>query len=116
MATRCRPGEFGEHRGEIDARFEADGFGGLDEAVEVGGGIGSFGGGGEQPVLAPDDEGADGVLGRVVIDGPAAVLQVTPRCALRKGGVRLALTIENGEEAEERFMLSEQAGAWAAKG
>lgn len=49
--------------------FLAVGFGGFDQAVDLRAGGSAFWSVAEQPVLAADDEGADGVLGAVVVDG-----------------------------------------------
>lgn len=52
---------------QVGVAFLAVGFGGFDQAVDLG--ADAFGGVAEQPVLAADDERADGVLGAVVVDG-----------------------------------------------
>lgn len=44
------------------------GFGSFDQAVDLRAGRGTLGRVAEQPVLAADDEGTDGVLGAVVVD------------------------------------------------
>lgn len=46
----------------------AVGLGGFDQAVDLGTGRGALGRVAEQPVLAPDDKRADGVLSAVVVD------------------------------------------------
>ena len=53
---------------EIGPGLVPIGLGGFDEAVEHGARLGAPGTAGEQPVLASDDERADGVLGFVVVD------------------------------------------------
>ncbi len=42
--------------------------GGFDQAIDLRAGRGALGRVAEQPVLAADDEGTDGVLGAVVVD------------------------------------------------
>lgn len=76
--------------------------GGLNETVEASGGTGTVGRVREEPVVAADDERADGALRGVVIDGDAAILK-------RNGGkaakANLLLT-ENGDRSEYRFARS----------
>src|SRR5690606_41048768 len=52
------------------------GLGGFDQAVDLRAGRRTFGYVAEQPVLAPDDERADGVLGAVVVDRQLPALDV----------------------------------------
>ncbi len=61
---------------EVGVGLEAVGLGGFDERVEVGAGPGAVDGIGEEPVLAPGDEGADGVLAAVVVDVESSVVAV----------------------------------------
>lgn len=58
-------------------RLLAIGLGGFDQAVDLRAGRGPLGRVAEQPVLALDDEGADGVLGTVsaVIGAASQALQ-----------------------------------------
>ncbi len=51
---------------QIGIGLVAIGLGCFDQAVELGRGVGPFGGGAEQPVFSADNEGADGALGRIM--------------------------------------------------
>jgi YD repeat-containing protein len=75
VGERLGAREFSEDEAQVSVGFEAVGLGGLDHAVEVGAGVGAAGGVGEEPVLAPDDEGADGVLDEVGVEWDAAVVE-----------------------------------------
>ena len=63
------------------------GLGGFDQAVDLRAGGSAFGGVAEQPVLATDDERADGVLGAVVVDRQASALDVAHQAAPVAGQV-----------------------------
>ena len=52
---------------EVAVRFAVIGLGGLYQAVEQGAGLGPLGCSLEQPVLATEDKGADGVFRHVVV-------------------------------------------------
>ena len=60
-------GKFAEQADEIGVGVDAVGLAGFDERIEVGAGVGTGDGVGEQPVAAADDEGADGVFAEVVV-------------------------------------------------
>ena len=66
VLERVTVGQALEDELEVAVGFEAVGPSGLQQAVEVGAGLGTGLGGAEQPVLAPQGEGPDGVLGGVV--------------------------------------------------
>ena len=57
-------------------RFKAVGLGGFDQRVDQGTGVRTGGGVGEQPGLAPDDEGADGILGGIIVEGQIAAFEI----------------------------------------
>jgi len=61
---------------EIGVGLDGVGLGGLDEGVEIGAGGGSFRGIGKQPIGSAGDEGPDGALGGIIVDGNAAVVEV----------------------------------------
>src|SRR5690606_22787706 len=63
------------------------GLGGFDQAVDLRAGRRTLGCVAEQPVLAPDDERADGVLGAVVVDRQLPALDVAHQFAPVAGQV-----------------------------
>ena len=61
---------------EIRVRLKPVGFGSLDQRVQIGTGLQALDRGIEQPVLAPNHEGADCILRTVVVDFQPTVIQV----------------------------------------
>lgn len=53
------------------------GLGGEDKAVETGRGFSAVDGVREEPVIAPDNKGADSPLGGIIIDRQTTVLDIT---------------------------------------
>ena len=60
---------------EVGPGFNPVGLGGFDEAVEVGAGFGAMNRVGEDPVLAADGEGTNGVLDEIRIEGNFAMFE-----------------------------------------
>ena len=59
--------------------FARAGFGGFDEGVEPGAGVGAGHSIGEEPVASSEAERADGVLDRVGVDAVAAAVAEAPQ-------------------------------------
>ena len=95
-------------------RLLAIGFGSFDQAVELRAGRGALGRVAEQPVLAPDNERADGVLGAVVVyaltrrmssvgANPTRLLSLRPEALWSSSGGN-----EWAEVSEEKASLGSQ--------
>jgi hypothetical protein len=70
-------GDAGEHVGEIVLRVEAIEFGGLDQRVDRRSATATGIQAGEQVVFAPDGDTAQRTLGGIVVEGEAAVVEVS---------------------------------------
>ena len=66
----------GRYFPEITVRLDLVGLCRLEQAVEVGAGIGAGHGVAEESVLAADDERPDRILGQIVVDSEPSVLDV----------------------------------------
>lgn len=69
-------GRLVENVPQVAIRLQAVQFGGFHQALAVGAGLGAMDGIAEQPVVAADDEGANGTLNAVVINFESPVFAV----------------------------------------
>ncbi len=75
VVDRLGSGDLIENTLEVSPGFEIVGLGGFDEAVEVGAGLGAVNRVSEQPILATDREGTDGILDEIRVERNFAMIE-----------------------------------------
>ena len=77
IVRRFCQGQGFEQSDQIAIRIHPVSLAGLDQRIQVRTGVGARHRIGEEPIAPADDEGSDGVLAQIVIDGPGAVFDIS---------------------------------------